>query len=383
MAEIAFDHSPKERRPMRRRVVTRGLIVLMVGLLSLPGLARAGAMQDTPAPRYAATDLGAIKGFPSTVAFGLNAKGVVVCQVYDPTFFGRAAVYRSSKLRALVKGEKGMSSGQDINASGQIVGYAQEPGGQARAMLWESGKATDLGDLGSGMSYAYAINDAGVVVGESFSTAGTFGSLPIVWVDGKVTALAVLAEGAFGVAVDINADGRVVGSSLLGPYDASGSTPQHAVAWDNGEVTDLGVIAGDLSEALGINASGQIVGRSTTAKDQVRFGPGNHAVLWDGDKITDLGTLADGEISSAAAINAQGEIVGRSTLAPGESTGAPDENHAFLWRDGKLLDLNDLVEGGSGVVLDYAYDINDTGVIIAMGTLDGVEHAYLLTPIDA
>ncbi|MEA2525649.1 MAG: hypothetical protein QOF01_5137 [Thermomicrobiales bacterium] len=380
MVGIAPDCSPKERRSKHRLAAIRRLTALLVvGLLSLSGFAHVGARQDDPAARYAATDLGEIKGYPSTVAFALNAKGVVVGQGYDPsTYLGRATIYRGGKLRALIKGEKGVSAAQDINAAGQIVGYVQASNDLTRATLWVSDEATNLGDLGGG-SLAVAINDAGVVVGWSSSTADNH-LHPIVWIDGEMTALELLPKGERGMALNINGDGLVVGFSTLGPDEQGASAPQHAVAWEDGKPIDLGVIAGDYSEALGINAAGQIVGRSTTGADQTEFGPGSHAVLWDGDEITDLGALADGEISVAAAINARGEIVGRSSVAPGESFG---QNHATLWRDGEVLDLNDLVEGGSDVVLDNAYDINDDGIIVAMGKAGGIEHAFLLTPVDS
>lgn len=362
------------------RVHTRGLIALcLVGLLSLSGLAQAAARQADPAPRYAVTDLGEIKDYSNTTASALNAKGMVVGLAYEPyTYLGRATVYRGGRLRALIKGETGFSAAQDVNAAGQIVGYAHADDlSPSRAMLWESNGGTDLGDLGGGRSAANAINDVGVVVGESASTAG--GDHPFVWVDGEMTALALLPEGELGGAFDINADGLVVGYSNLGPFDPNVWTPQRAVAWDEGELIDLGTIAGDHSLAFGVNAEGQIVGWSTTTEVQTPSEADLHAVLWDGEEITDLGTLADGKVSSATAINTRGEIVGHSTIRSGESGGS----HAFLWRDGELLDVNDLVEGGSGVVLGYAWDINDKGLIVATGyTANGFEHAFLLTPIE-
>ncbi len=368
---------------MHHHCLTRGLITLFVAsVLSLSDFAQAGARQDDPGPRYEVIDPGEIKDYPSTVAFALNAKGVFVGQAYEPIiYFGRATVYRGGKLRALVKGEKGYSTAVDINASGQVVGNANaEMTSPSRAMLWQSDTATDLGDLGGDWSAANAINDAGVVVGTA--QVGDWGQ-PFVWVDGEMTALPLLSEGERGTAIDVNADGLVAGESTVEPYDpndSTGWTVQHAVVWDDGEATDLGTAGGDYSGAQGINAAGQFVGWSTTVAGETPYGPGHHAILWNGDEIVDLGTLAEGEISNAEAINARGDVVGRATIAAGDS----GENHAFLWRDGELLDLNDLIEGGSDVVLAYAYDINDKGLIVAMGYgADGLEHAFLLKPLAA
>jgi probable HAF family extracellular repeat protein len=363
---------------MARRFTVRVFAVVLIGVLSVSSVARVGARQETGAPSYSAVDLGAIKDYADTSAFAINAKGVIVGQGYDPIkFTSRAFIYRSSKIRALVKGEKGTSAAQDINASGQIVGFSAE-NGPPSAVLWDGDEATKLGDFadGNGSSFATAINDDGVVVGWATDSSGE-PMLPFVWNDGELTQLPLLGDGESGLAININAAGVIVGYSTSKPA-ATGA--QHAVSWVDGKVTELGTIGGDFSQALGINAAGVIVGRSTTDAGQQVRGAGSHAIRWDGPDVIDLGTLEDGEISVAAAINADGLIVGRSSTVPGE-TGA--ENHAFVWRDGDLLDLNDLVEGGSAAVLDNAYDINDAGQILAMGHVDGIEHAYVLTPIES
>jgi len=51
--------------------------------------------------------------------------------------------------------------------------------------------------------------------------------------------------------------------------------------------------------------------------------------------MTDLGVLGTGTYSVASAINQAGDIVGASTYVPGTYT----DRHAFLHRDGHLVDL--------------------------------------------
>jgi probable HAF family extracellular repeat protein len=86
----------------------------------------------------------------------------------------------------------------------------------------------------------------------------------------------------------------------------------HAVLWEDGKITDLGV--GGM--AVAINSRGQIIGQRETASEV-------HAFLWEHGNITDLGTLGGGS-SEAVAINARGDVVGRSGTASGEV-------HAVLW----------------------------------------------------
>jgi hypothetical protein len=53
--------------------------------------------------------------------------------------------------------------------------------------------------------------------------------------------------------------------------------------------------------------------------------------------------------------------------------------HGFLWEDGQLLDLNDLIVD-DGWVIREANDINNAGWIVGSGERDGEVHAVLLRP---
>ena len=45
-----------------------------------------------------------------------------------------------------------------------------------------------------------------------------------------------------------------------------------------------------------------------------------------------------------------------------------------------MLDLNSLIAGSSGWVLENATGVNAGGEIVGVGTIDGTEHAFLLVP---
>jgi len=92
-------------------------------------------------------------------------------------------------------------------------------------------------------------------------------------------------------------------------------------------------------------------------------------------KLEDLGSLG-GRAVEGLAINDAGEIVGDSALYP-----FGGEVHAFVYLDGPMLDLNNLIDpalGSTVGVLHEATGINDRGQIIVNG---GDNRAYLLTPL--
>jgi len=75
-------------------------------------------------------------------------------------------------------------------------------------------------------------------------------------------------------------------------------------------------------------------------------------------------------------INQSGQVVG------GASTPGDYINYrAFLYSDGIMKDLNDLIQPNSGWSLFAAYAINDRGQITGYGSINGATHAFLLTPV--
>ena len=128
-------------------------------------------------------------------------------------------------------------------------------------------------------------------------------------------------------------------------------------------MTSIGTLGGDWSKGLAINGSGQIVGQAYT--------PGNigaHAFLYSGGQMTDLEGLGN-NYSSAMAINSSGtQIVGNSGKV------------AFLYTNGVMVDLNLLIPLGTGWSLYAGTGVDDTGLIVGTGILNGTQHAFLLTP---
>jgi probable HAF family extracellular repeat protein len=125
--------------------------------------------------------------------------------------------------------------------------------------------------------------------------------------------------------------------------------------------------------AFAINDVGQVVGISDIGGGFVhgfRTAPGG--------KITadsDLGTLGK-DLVFPSDINNSGQVVGQADVS-GSLYG-----HAFFAdATGPLVDLNDVIPAGSGWELTDAQGINDRGQIAGTGTINGQDHAFLLTPI--
>jgi probable HAF family extracellular repeat protein len=95
--------------------------------------------------------------------------------------------------------------------------------------------------------------------------------------------------------------------------------------------------------------------------------------------MTDLGTLSGDTNSSASSINATGQIVGSSQ--------SDTTTRAFLYEDGKMYDLNTLIDPSSPLVglvsLENAVTISSNGWIAVNGTDSndpGWQRAFLLIP---
>jgi probable HAF family extracellular repeat protein len=124
-----------------------------------------------------------------------------------------------------------------------------------------------------------------------------------------------------------------------------------------------------MSSAIGINDKNQVVGSYKNSDTGSR-----KAFLWNliTDEVLDLRHLG-GNTTTALNINNAGQIVGSSET--GDS-----EFHAFIYEDGKIYDLNDLISDEHG--WDYlatAKDVNALGQII--GDINGELHSFILTPV--
>lgn len=346
-------------RPCKRVAIFHSIGILSVLLLSTPGL--------VAEVRYYLTDLGTLAGDTYSQANGINNYGQVVGQSFA-SGQSHAFLYSGGSLTDLGT-LGGRSSAYSINNDGQVAGWSYPAGSSySRAVVFSGGLVQDPGTLGGAQSSARGINDKGQVVGTS-ALPGTGVSHAFLYTptagsgtnSGIMTDLGALG-GTVATATSINLNGQVAGYS-----NPAGATAPHAFLYSDGRMLDLGTFGGTVSYAYGINDQGQAVGEART-ESQV-----SHAFLYRDGTMLDLGTLG-GASSIGYAINNNGEIVGRSKTASGAF-------HGFFYSQGVMEDLNSLVSDDYGWTLEMPLGISDRGEIVGGASRQGVQHAFLLTPI--
>ncbi|MFG0251562.1 MAG: hypothetical protein ACF8NJ_01660 [Phycisphaerales bacterium JB038] len=309
------------------------------------------------AQEYEVTDLGATGTF--NYAWSLNQHGDVAGISYDEHYLnGEGFVYVQGHLRYVgAPGGGGTSSVVAINNLGHAAGTLNGSQG-SEAFIW-IGHRVRLGTLGGNRSYGHCINDLGQAVGLAALPDNSLSGF--IWEDGEMRPLPIWPAW-------INNNDQIVGGAML---------------LENGELYQLPG-PGHAAEGWYIHDNGDIAGAVRITS------PGGYpvarAAVWrDRELVLLLGTLADerpfeGEgMSIIKGINADGVIVGMSTNAT-YSAYVP-----FLYRDGAMVQLDDLMPE-PWVALDvFAGSINDAGQIAVTAKIPGVNgiRALLLTPIDS
>jgi probable HAF family extracellular repeat protein len=292
-----------------------------------------------------------------------------------------------------------------INDAEDVVGQSQTLEGRAIAFLWRDGRMHDLGSLGAG-STARGIDNAGQVVGGSWATTHLTTRRAARWTDGEME---VIAEELFpdgGMAQAVSKGGRIAidcstlcflrspiiwhegeivtlrslpsyatpNGAVRGVNDhgaAVGTLRDHtdlfaAVIWRDGTPTAL-MVSRTAAWANAVNDRGQVVGYV-----ELHAG-GALGVLWSDGNEHNLGHLGGGE-TSAADLN-------ESTAVVGWSLNVQRQRRGFVWHEGVLSTLSDLVHGEEWVITD-ATSTNDGGSIVgvARNAATGRQHAVILTP---
>ena len=319
-------------------------------------------------------DLGTLGG-SETFANGINDSGQVVGTSRLPDDSGSHAFYYSDGvMHDIAPINSGDIRGGPLAlnnlghiASGVVVGGAYYP-----AIYEPQGmRTTTLGSLGCSSGFtgvATALNDSGVAVGYSYLNSGNRHAF--VYRGGLMTDLGSL--GGYSGALAINSSGMIAGFASQTPNGSS-----RAVVWQNNSILDIS--NGLESEARGINEFGQVVGEAMTPLGN------RQAFLWDNGTSQYLGTLPTGRNSEAYSINNQGDIVGTADVISSLSfvTNPINGNitiitnfqdHAFLYQNGTMFDLNNMISTNSGWQFYYAFGINNSDQIVGWGSLDGGEH---------
>lgn len=321
------------------------------------------------------TDLGTLGG-SETFADSINDLGQVVGMSRLTGDSGTHAFFYDNgvmqDLAPINSGDIRASFRLGLNNSGRIVsGVVMDDAYYPAIYDRQSGQTTTLGSLGSTSGFtgvATAINSSGTAVGISHLSSGLRHGF--VYRNGTMSDLGSL--GGYSGALAINSAGTAVGFS-----SDSANGFERAVLWANNSILDIS--NGFESQARGINDFGQVVGERLTLTGN------NEAFRWSDGTSQDLGTLAPGRNSEAFSINNQGEVVGTAeaitgfTLHTNPITGVITtitnfQNHAFLYSNGSMTDLNSLISTNSGWELYYAFGINNSEQIVGWGSMDGGDH---------
>ena len=354
----------------------------------LPGQENGGGA--SPQARYRLIHL-----LPGTIATypRINAAGQVAVSMVKggrtQGFFYDGAVVRSL-------GSLGGSTvyAHGLNDAGQVAGTALNRAGVERAFVWSArGGMRDLTvAAGGGASYGMAISQRGVVTGAFRGGTRPFrwsaehglqdlGGLPafpepsagrvlndsgviagVTTIDDETTRVFAWTRERGLVAIDtlgsvesspvaVGAGGEVVGNRLAS-YDDGGDRP---FLWTQAAgMRDLGIGRGSTAWVNAMTPGLHIAGA-------IGFPDGSQrAMSWTRRTgMRELGTLG-GRTSVARAVNARGQLVGFAENAAGAM-------RAFVWSArGGMRDLNRLVHRApSGLVLEQALAINDSGAIVA------------------
>jgi probable HAF family extracellular repeat protein len=255
-----------------------------------------------------------------------------------------------------------------VNDAGQVARVGEGSPQTYQGYSWESGSWTPLGVLpGHSESFARDVDSAGRIAGSSFILGQEHRA--VMWDAGVLTDLGTLGDSSN--AHGINEVGQVVGYSVANL--PGGEQQLRGFLWEDGQMTALDPLPGDVAtQAFDVNDAGDVVGSSTWYTTQ--FLSASQATLWrdGGEEMIDLGYVPAPPWSCSAeprwhksiarAINSCGQIVGEAMCV---ASGAPKA--AFLWQDGVMYNLNDLIPAGSGWDLRSAKDINDAGQIVGYG----------------
>jgi probable HAF family extracellular repeat protein len=286
-------------------------------------------------------------------AMNMNNAGQIV-----GTFNNAAAIWSESgifDINPIAPGSFGLA----INNRGHM-GLAWE----SDAYIYSSDAFRNIGRLGIWQtSDIRALNDVG-------QAAGNAGYLfaerarGFVYIDGIVRIIPTLG-GDWSFAEAMNNQGQVAGTATIDVIDFFNPT-RRAIMFENGVLQDLGSLGGLISEAHDINEAGQVVGMSETTPDFKSGEP--HPFLYQDGMMVDLGFLGSGIRAAALGLNNAGMVVGYSEW----SADFPDDNHAFLFADNAMVDLNTLIDPASGWTILSAKDINDAQQILAYACREGV-----------
>jgi len=341
---------------------------------------------------YEVIDLGTLGGTGSE-ATGINDRGEVVGWSLDGDGNTQAFHWQNGNMTGLGFLPGGTSSmANAINDSGEITGRSHVSGTDYHAFLYRSNSFLDLGTFGGANSIGFALNDKTEITGLAYPPPADVDDFStFLWRTNQMMQIVPYHLKGSAVGYGINENSRIAGFTVL---DTASANRSWAMVWhddnqdgtnDHFEMKVLGALGGEWSYAQAINNADQVVGWATLTmgtynpRHAFLITPSNGVWKFPTSDINptnllmqDLGTLdTPAQRSWAYGINDQTWIVGSSTMSSGPQ-------QAFLWRDGIMTNLNELIAANSGWILTNAVGINELNEIVGTGLYQGEKRAFIL-----
>lgn len=338
---------------MRILHLKNGLTALALAAVTLTGIGPVHAA-------YTITDLGNI------TPKGVNDTGQVAGNIGEHAVF-----YRNGNVQDFGNfGGGRFTSVVDINNIGQILAwnYNINNGWRTEGYIYSTitGTLEDIGSLNVD-GYATSINDAGQVVG-TYTPIFNSQSHNFLYDNGQITDIGTWGGRYIQYKPTINNSGKIAGSNSL---DYVGTTGYISNLNGKGAVNigNFGTVYGYVNTGIyDLNDLGQAVGFSQSSVDNQ-----THACFYDGQKLIDLNGILGAKTSTAKLINNKGQIIG--TYYDSNYVG-----HSYLYENGQVTLLDRLLPEDSGWTLTSIYDLNNNGIFVGLGTLNGETHGFLMSP---
>lgn len=405
---------------MIRATLPSLLAVALLPLLSAHAPCAHAQAADATQVRYTVKLLTKDLGGTTTIGNSLNNLGWVAGRANTPGNGRRAILWRDGNPTGLgvlgtrpetqnslvlwpVKNTAGLVSGishtDAIDPNGEpwsCGAFMANPGGHAcRGFVWQDGAMRELPTFGGTHGFATGTNNHGLTVGwaefdEADATcnpasgqklrfsAALWGPEPE-----RIRELPPLPGHTASAATAINDSGQVVGISGICDQAVGRYSALEAVIWEDGMPRAIGHLPGNAWHTPNmINEAGTVVGFSNydpAIPGEVLFPQG---FIWRQATGIEAIDFIDGHDNAIAkSVNQHDQVVGQSC--------AGDDCRAFVWQDGRTVDLNSLRQPGSSsrALLVSANDIDDLGRITGYALSEGNKKtgllvAFIATPVE-
>ena len=327
---------------------------------------------------FSIQDLGTVYPTHMSGAMAINANGATAGMIALPSGVSVAASSQpGGPLQQVTTPYAGTTSmASAINDGGDVAGCYKTANAQQLGFYSSATGPTAINTLVYGLSsgtmtQATGINDSGQVVG--YGNLGSVSSRAFIVNGGTTAMIAPLGGGNAGTSLQansangINSTGVVVGSSEI---VAGGQSSAYFTGLNN---TPMALATRNGVGNFQSSTFGMAIANNNDIVGYGLVGGSDHAfyAASGGGSLVDLGTLANSPNSMALGVNDNALVVGTSG------------GEAFLYGGPGLFNLNSLISTVNQAqwLLTSATGINDADQICGEGYLNGVLHAFELTPI--